>query len=135
MSFIDTGYFLGLLDPQDRLHQRALRYSRILDEPLLTTEYILVETFSAFSHPTRRSRVHDLLDHLRRSSRYEIIDASPQLFQAGVELHAARPDKEWSLTDCIWFVIMRERNLTRALAYDHHFEQAGFDALLRRDLV
>jgi predicted nucleic acid-binding protein len=28
---------------------------------------------------------------------------------------------------------MQERNVTRALAYDHHFEQAGFEALLRRE--
>ena len=44
-----------------------------------------------------------------------------------------RPDKEWSLTDCISFVLMRERSVHEALAYDHHFEQAGFVALLRRD--
>ena len=35
-----------------------------------------------------------------------------------------RPDKEWSLTDCVSFHLMRERGLTRALAYDLHFEQA-----------
>jgi predicted nucleic acid-binding protein len=28
---------------------------------------------------------------------------------------------------------MSERNVTLALAYDHHFEQAGFDPLLRRE--
>jgi len=42
-------------------------------------------------------------------------------------------DKDWSLTDCISFELMRRRRLTRALAFDHHFEQAGFEALLRRD--
>jgi hypothetical protein len=39
----------------------------------------------------------------------------------------ARPDKEWSLTDCISFVAMNERNITDALTSDHHFEQAGFE--------
>jgi predicted nucleic acid-binding protein len=41
--------------------------------------------------------------------------------------------KEWSLTDCISFVVMNERKIRRALAYDHHFEQAGFEPLLRKD--
>jgi len=49
----------------------------------------------------------------------------------GLELYARRPDKSWSLTDCISFVVMTDRGLTEALTGDHHFEQAGFRALLR----
>jgi len=43
-----------------------------------------------------------------------------------MELMANRPDKNWSLTDCITFVIMREAGLQEALTGDRHFEQAGF---------
>jgi hypothetical protein len=46
-------------------------------------------------------------------------------------LYRQRADKDWSLTDCISFVVMRQRGLTEALTGDHHFEQAGFVALLR----
>ncbi len=42
-----------------------------------------------------------------------------------------RPDKDWSLTDCISFVVMEEHGITDALTGDHHFEQAGFRALLK----
>jgi predicted nucleic acid-binding protein len=42
-----------------------------------------------------------------------------------------RPDKEWSLTDCILFVVMEQRGLREALTGDHHFEPAGFVALLQ----
>ena len=31
------------------------------------------------------------------------------LFEEGIEFYAKRPDKEWSLTDCISFIIMRKR--------------------------
>lgn len=31
------------------------------------------------------------------------------------------------------FLAMRRMGIVRALAYDEHFQQAGFDALLRRD--
>lgn len=55
------------------------------------------------------------------------------LLRAGLPLYAQRLDKHWSLTDCISLVVMRERGLTRALAYDHHFELAGFDPLSRRN--
>lgn len=47
-----------------------------------------------------------------------------------MDLYRARPDKEWSLTDCTSFVVMNECGLTDALTGDRHFEQAGFKALL-----
>ena len=61
----------------------------------------------------------------------EIVSPSLDLFEQGVELFAHRPDKQWSLTDCISFVVMQDRGLTEALTANHHFEQAGFVAMLK----
>jgi predicted nucleic acid-binding protein len=69
---------------------------------------------------------------LRSESTVKIIPSNAELFAAGVKLYAERPDKEWSLTDCISFVIMQQEGLSDALTGDRHFEQAGFRALLRR---
>ena len=52
-------------------------------------------------------------------------------FLSGLELYTDRPDKAWSLVDCVSFKVMRARGLKEALAHDEHFEQAGFVALLR----
>ena len=90
----------------------------------------MVESVNYFSKPPDRIKVQGLLRQLRTNSNWEIV---PALFDSGLQLHAARPDKAWSLTDCISFELMRERDLTRALAYNHHFEQAGFEPLLRRE--
>lgn len=133
MIFADTGYFIAQLKPQDNLYQRATAWAEALHEPLLTTEFVLMEVADGLSHPRDRSKLHAMLAALRQGDDCEIIPASPQLFEAGLQLHAARPDKEWSLTDCISFIVMSERGLSRALAYDHHFEQAGFEPLLRRE--
>jgi predicted nucleic acid-binding protein len=50
--------------------------------------------------------------------------------QRGFDLFSKRPDKEWSLTDCISFVVMQEHGVTDALTTDRHFAQAGFTMLL-----
>jgi predicted nucleic acid-binding protein len=41
---------------------------------------------------------------------------------------AAGPTRNWSLTDCLSFLVMERRGLAQALTTDHDFEQAGFRA-------
>jgi hypothetical protein len=55
------------------------------------------------------------------------------LAERAVRLFESRPDKDWSLTDCLSFMVMAERQLPKALTSDRHFVQAGFEALLLAD--
>jgi len=133
MIFVDTSYLLAILDPRDALHDRALDWARHVKEGLLGSEYVLWEVVNACSKPINRPRIQALVAHLRASPQFEIVAASADMFEAGLVLHAERSDKEWSLTDCISFLIMQKLGLTQALTFDLHFEQAGFEALLRHD--
>lgn len=133
MIFVDTGYLVAVANPLDSLHQRATLWSAVTHDSMLVTEYVLVETVNHLSSPLYRLRVHALLQNVQSSPDWKIIPASTQLFQAGVQLHARRSDKEWSLTDCISFSVMETHGVSRALAHDHHFEQAGFESLLRNE--
>jgi uncharacterized protein len=60
-----------------------------------------------------------------------IIPATRALLDDSLAFYESRPDKEWSLTDCISFVVMTKVGITVALTGDHHFEQTGFAALLK----
>jgi len=60
-----------------------------------------------------------------------VLPDSDSLFEQGTKLFSGRPDKEWSLTDCISFVAMQACALEQALTGDHHFEQAGFRVVLK----
>ena len=133
MILLDTGYFIALFTPGDELHARAAAWSLRLNEPLLVTEYVLWECVNTFSKPCDRASAHALIDHVTAEPTYEVVPASAGLLAAALRFHRDRPDKEWSLTDCASFYLMGQRGLTRALAYDRHFEQAGFQALLRHD--
>ena len=68
---------------------------------------------------------------LREQRDVEIVPSTSDLFRRGTDLFSARPDKEWSLTDCISCIVMNERDINDALTNDHHFEQAGFRILLK----
>ncbi len=133
MMFVDTGFFLAVSQPRDALHARAKAWSNEVTESLVTTEYVLWETVNALSKPFDRPKAQIVVRHIRATNSYELVPASAELFEAGLQLHAQRADKEWSLTDCLSFIVMRDRGTLRALTHDRHFEEAGFDALLRRD--
>jgi predicted nucleic acid-binding protein len=129
--FVDTRYFLALLNSHDEYHQRALILADQLDDRLVTTEAILTEIGNSLAKPQWRELAIDTLNDLRDDEEVEILSISPDLFSEALMFYSSRMDKEWGLTDCISFVVMNDRKLTDALTTDHHFEQAGFKALLK----
>jgi predicted nucleic acid-binding protein len=129
--FADTFYFLALINPNDAAHAVAVEAAQNLSAPLVTTGWILTELADALADPENRAVCVTFIDDLRRQSKFLIIPPTQQHFDAGFELYRKRPDKNWSLTDCISFTVMQERKITEALTGDHHFEQAGFAALLK----
>jgi predicted nucleic acid-binding protein len=129
--FADSYYFLALLSEGDEGHTKAVDFAKSFRGRYLTTEWILTAVGDAAGQPQKRSLFLDLLRRLQNDQKTAIVEASHDLFARGVELFATRPDKSWSLTDCISFVVMQEHGIREALTGDHHFEQAGFVALLR----
>jgi uncharacterized protein len=75
--------------------------------------------------------VAESVERILASSVIRIIPQSRESFLAGLNLYRARPDKGYSLTDCISTQTMRNEGITEALTNDRHFEQEGFRALFR----
>ena len=128
--FADTSYYLAVLGPTDVHHAKAVALSRVKRARYVTTEYVLLEVGNALHRSADRGLFVALVAGLSVSPTTTILPASADLWQRGNALYAARPDKDWSLTDCISFVVMGELGLTDALTADHHFAQAGFTPLL-----
>ncbi len=128
--FADTFYFLALLNDRDAAHDRAVSASRAPGLRLVTTELVLVELADALCRPGQREEAMALWNVVQTDPTFRLIPTTSELIKRGRELYGERPDKEWSLTDCISFVVMREEQLTEALTGDRHFEQAGFKPVL-----
>jgi predicted nucleic acid-binding protein len=128
--FADTFHFLALLKSDDPYHQRALSLHRTRWRKLVTTDCVLLETGDACCEPDDHGDFLALYESITRDSRFQIVRLTPELLSRGVELFRNRPDKNWPLTDCISFVVMKDYQLMDALTADRHFEQAGFKALL-----
>lgn len=128
--FADTFHFLAIANPSDTFHATADEAAKDLSRRLVTTAFVLTEVGDGLAKLGNRELFPELLDLLKADRNAVVIPPTQALFDAGVRLYRERPDKEWSLTDCISFVVMKERGIREALTGDHHFEQAGFVALL-----
>jgi predicted nucleic acid-binding protein len=129
--FIDTFALFAMLNPIDARHLEAMRWFDGSRQPLITTEWILMELADGLSAARTRATAVAINRRLRADTRVTIIASSGELFRRGFDLYANRGDKDWSLTDCISFIVMGDRGITDALTGDHHFEQAGFVSLLK----
>jgi hypothetical protein len=128
--FADSVYFFAVLNAHDRLHEQAVRYAAEGSDAILTTAWVLTEVADGLCHHSAQDAVVRLWQTLEAASDVEIVPPPPELFHRGYERYRLRPDKEWSLTDCISFVVMGERGITEALTSDHHFGQARYVKLL-----
>ena len=131
--FLDTAYAIALSAANDQHHETAVVLAEELesgDTRLITTRAVVIEIGNALAKRRYRRASVELLNALEEDSSVEIVPMTEELYAKAYTLYRERLDKEWGLTDCISFVVMRERGITDALTTDEHFRQAGFQALL-----
>jgi predicted nucleic acid-binding protein len=129
--FADTSLFVAFLNARDEHHGLAVEYVSDESNVLVTTDWVLVELGNFVSKWRARRRFVPFVRDLRADRLVDIVPPAADVFKQALDLYHRRPDKQWSMTDCLSFVVMRDRGLTEALTADHHFVQAGLKALLR----
>ena len=134
--FVDSAYLIALAASDDQHHRDALDLAEEFDNDdarFVTTRAVFLEIGSAMSKRRLRRAACEIFDEMESDDRVSLVELEPPVLAAAQTLFRERADKEWSLTDCISFVVMREWGVSDALTTDVHFEQAGFRALLRNN--
>ncbi|HEY0432116.1 MAG TPA: PIN domain-containing protein [Pyrinomonadaceae bacterium] len=114
LTFLDTAYVYALVNTRDEWHQAALSWQEKLEQEqrgLITTELILVEIADGLASIRFRSQAAEVIAALQSSPLVEVVAISSKLLTLALNLYRQRDDKEWGLTDCFSFVVMRERGL------------------------
>ena len=131
---LDSGFAIALASRRDQHHQRAVELASEIKanaSNLVTTQAVVLEIGNSLSKRKYRTDGVRLIASLRSDPAVEIVANDEELFDKSFALFANRDDKEWSLTDCMSFVLMETRGIQDALTPDDHFNQAGFNALMR----
>jgi predicted nucleic acid-binding protein len=130
---VDTLYWVALTNSRDQWHERAKNIQdSLVSCKLITTEAVLIEYLNYFSlfNSLMRQTVAGITDDILGSAEIEVLPVTHELFLSGLALYAHRPDKGYSMVDCISMSVMRDRNLLEVLTHDRHFAQEGFSILL-----
>ena len=132
--FADTFYWISLTNPDDAAHPAAVAFDASKHRPaLVTTEEVLTEflTFFGSKGPFLRRKAVAVARSILGDKTIRVLPQTHESFSAGLELYAARPDKGYSLPDCISMETMSREDLTEVLTNDRHFEQEGFHPVFR----
>jgi len=133
--FADTSYFVALFNPNDEWHAQVVMIEKeVGGDRLVTTEFVIVEILNYFcrSRPDIRAGIVETVRRILVDVEIDTIRCSHAIL-SGLALYAARPDKSYSLTDCISMNVMRERRIREVLTHDRNFKQEGFVPLLRHE--
>ena len=131
--FADAHYWVAIINDQDQSHAAEEAISRALHGAMVfITEEVLTEVLAFFSGhgPYLRQLTSATVRSISVDPMIHIVPQSHQSFLNGLDLYEARPDKGYSLTDCISMLVMRKEGITEVLTHDNHFMQEGFVVLL-----
>ena len=109
--FVDTGYWVAILNPDDGLHQTAVGVAAsLLSLQIITSEMVFTEALNSFSKQGAflRQNAVTLIQQSIRKPNVEVIPQTSYLFHEALNLHQQRPDQAWSHTDCASFLIMQQ---------------------------
>ena len=131
--FIDTSFIQAIANKNDNLHEIAVKLrQKVIDtKELWIHEGILIEVADGLSAINRTYAVN-FYDSCHKDKKFRVVSLSPELIKLAFEIYDKHKDKDWGLTDCISFCVMKANGIFYALTADHHFEQMGFKALMKK---
>ncbi len=130
--FADSFYWVALLNPGDAFHARVVSFHGNLGVvSFVTTDEVLTETLNWFSRagPFWRGKATSLIHNLRTDPDARVLPQTRADFDSALALYEARPDKNYSLTDCRSMIALRALGISEVLTNDHHFTQEGYSIL------
>ena len=132
--FVGTNGWVALKRRGDFFHRAASDLNRTLltsGTLYVTSNFVLDECYTLLLRHAGHHIAVEFGEEIRASRLITVVTVSDELEEEAWQLFKRYSDKEYSFTDCTSFVIMRKRGIWESFTHDHHFEQAGYQRLLK----
>ncbi|MBI5244428.1 MAG: PIN domain-containing protein [Elusimicrobia bacterium] len=124
--FVDTGAWYALANRLDSHHDEAREFLAATPRPLLTTNYIILETANLINARVGHAGAARFLEQARASKLLTVHHITPRQHEQAEAYFKSHSDKGYSLGDCSSFIVMGDFGIAEAFTFDKHFAQAGF---------
>ena len=128
--FVDTSAWYAAADSADASNARA---KAILGagEPLVTSDHVLVETWTLLRHRIHRAAAERFWSALRGGVAWiELVGAAD--LEAAWQIGASFPDQDFSMVNRTSFAVMQRMGIERAASFDDDFAIFRFGPKRRR---
>lgn len=133
--FVDTSALIAIGNKRDIFHNQAVKIKddlRLSNRNFVITSAIILEFGNAFCPVNLKSSAIKIIESVMQSKKWKNVSIDEKIINRAFELYKQMKDKDWGLVDCTSMVVAKDMGITEVFTTDHHFEQAGFTALLRK---
>ena len=130
--FVDTGGWIAMSAIRDQFHRQAAFYYRKISKknvPLITSNYILAETYTRIRYDDGHAKViqfNSIIQEATKIGRLHLEWVTPPIHQEAWKIFEDFSDQIFSFVDCTSFVIARRMGAVEAFGFDEHFKTMGF---------
>jgi predicted nucleic acid-binding protein len=123
--FIDTSVWFSILVPKDPKHPGCLQWFDDLNEPLITSDYIVDETLTLLVMRGERKKAIEFGNLVMTDSAVILHRLSENQFDRSWLFFQRLSGAGLSFTDCTTHIIARDRGIEKIASFDHHFRTTG----------
>ena len=130
--FIDTGFWIALIDKRDSNHQLVEKNLKHLIQSciLCTSEFIVYETITYLNCSIKNhSLAVRFLEKMEKEEGITVLDVDVDIKIEALKIFKKYSDKHLSFVDCTSFALMRKAQIDSYTGFDSHFFQMGFSPI------
>ena len=126
--FIDTSFLVAFYNKRDKNHKKARNFISEADKNMafIITDYIFDEVLTVLLVRGGKSLSIEAGRRILEDERIGLLQIDEEIFQKAWLIYQGFEDKEWSFTDCISYVLMKNLSIDTGASFDDHFNQFGF---------
>ena len=125
MILVDTSGWYASIIATDPAHAAVVEWLEQSTDTLLTTDYIVDETLTLLLVRGHKDKAIRWAEQILAGNLCTVHYVTESEFLDAWYTFRDYVDKQWSFTDCVSKVIVKQLGISQALSLDEHFRQFG----------